>query len=101
MLVYNSGYDPGYAHVSAGMVLVGMMIEDAARLGLTVFDFLRGNEAYKYRFGATDTPIWRVIAAPDADAIHTELVRMEAALRTPADERDLAEAERARTEGAE
>jgi CelD/BcsL family acetyltransferase involved in cellulose biosynthesis len=101
MLVYNSGYDPEYAHVSAGMVLVGMMIEDAARLGLTVFDFLRGNEAYKYRFGATDTPIWRVIAAPDADTIHTELVRMEAALRTPADERDLAEAERARTEGAE
>jgi CelD/BcsL family acetyltransferase involved in cellulose biosynthesis len=101
MLVYNSGYDPAYAHVSAGMVLVGMMIEDAARLGLTVFDFLRGNEAYKYRFGATDTPIWRVIAAADGDAVHAELARMEAALRTPADERDLAEAERAHAGGAE
>jgi CelD/BcsL family acetyltransferase involved in cellulose biosynthesis len=101
LLVYNSGYDPEYAHVSAGMVLVGMMIEDASRMGLTVFDFLRGNEAYKYRFGATDTPIWRVIAAPDGDAVRAELSRMEAALRTPADERDLAEAERARAERAE
>jgi CelD/BcsL family acetyltransferase involved in cellulose biosynthesis len=101
MLVYNSGYDPAYAHVSAGMVLVSMMIEDAARLGLAVFDFLRGNEAYKYRFGATDTPIWRVIAAPDADTVHAEMARMEAALRTPADQRDLAEEERARAEGAE
>ncbi len=101
MLVYNSGYDPAFAHISAGMVLVGMMIEDAARQGLTVFDFLRGNEAYKYRFGATDTPLWRVIAAPDRDAARAEIARMEAALRTPADERDLAEAERARAEGTE
>lgn len=101
MLVYNSGYDPAYAHVSAGMVLIGMMIEDAARLGLTVFDFLRGNEAYKYRFGAMDTPIWRVLAAPDGDAVHAEMARMGAALRTPADERDLAEEERARAEGTE
>jgi hypothetical protein len=42
-----------------------------------------------------------VIAAADADAVRAELARMEAALRTPADERDLAEAERARAEGAE
>jgi CelD/BcsL family acetyltransferase involved in cellulose biosynthesis len=101
LLLYNSGYDPAFAHVSAGMVLVGMMIEDAARNGLTVFDFLRGNEAYKYRFGATDTPVWRVIAGTDADAVGAEMRRMEAALRTPADERDLAEAERAHVEAAE
>ena len=55
--------------LASGWCSIGMMIEDAANLGLTLFDFLRGNEAYKYRFGATDTPIWRVIAAPDADTV--------------------------------
>lgn len=101
LLVYNSGYDPAFAHVSAGMVLVGMAIEDAAKEGLTIFDFLRGNEAYKYRFGATDTPIWRVIASSDAGAVRDEIALMEAALQMPADERDLTEDERATGEAAE
>lgn len=95
LLVYNSGYDPTYAHASVGMVLVGMVIEDAARIGLSICDFLRGNEAYKYRFGAADTAIWRVVASSDAEAVRREIATMTAVLRIPADARDLTEAERA------
>lgn len=95
LLLYNSGYDPAYAHASVGMVLVGMAIEDAARIGLTTFDFLRGNEAYKYRFGAADTPLWRVVASCDAAGVRREIETMRAALQTPADVRDLTDAERA------
>lgn len=95
LLVYNSGFDPAYARISVGMVLTGRVIEDAANSGLTLCDFLRGNEAYKYRFGASDTPIWRVIAAHDRDAVDRAVAETEARFQTAADRRDLTDAERA------
>ncbi|MCA1667811.1 MAG: GNAT family N-acetyltransferase [Thermomicrobia bacterium] len=95
LLVYNSGFDPAYARISVGMVLTGRVIEDAANGGLTLCDFLRGNEAYKYRFGASDTPIWRVIAARDRDAVDRTVAETEARFHTAADSRDLTDAERA------
>lgn len=62
LLVYNSGYDPAsYAELSPGIVLTTYIIEDAIRRGLTVFDFLQGNEIYKYRFGAQDTAIYSTV----------------------------------------
>ncbi len=97
-LVYNSGFDPAYARISTGMVLTGMVIEDAANNGLTLCDFLRGNEAYKYRFGATDTPIWRVIASDDRDAVDRAVAETEANFQLPADVRDLTDEERAAEE---
>lgn len=54
-LLYNSGYDPAYAAHSPGIAAVAAAIQDALSLKATVFDFLSGNEPYKYQFGATDT----------------------------------------------
>lgn len=100
LLVYNSGFDPAFARVSIGMVLTGMVIEDAANHGLTLCDFLRGNEAYKYRFGASDTPIWRVIAAATHDGVDRAVAETEARFTVAADNRDLTDAERATEEQA-
>ncbi len=94
LLVYNSGFDPVFARVSIGMVLTGMVIENAANSGLTLCDFLRGNEAYKYRFGASDTPVWRVIAADDRDGVDRAVAETEARFIVAADERDLTDTER-------
>ena len=59
--VYNSGLDPAaYSAVSPGVVLTAMAIELAISLGRKEFDFLRGDEEYKYRFGATDSRIYRL-----------------------------------------
>jgi CelD/BcsL family acetyltransferase involved in cellulose biosynthesis len=59
LLVYNSGYDPAsYSELSPGIVLTARIIEDAIQRGLHVFDFLQGNEVYKYRFGAQDTAVY-------------------------------------------
>lgn len=59
--VYNSGLDPAaFAALSPGVVLTAAAIERAIALGRTEFDFLRGNEEYKYRFGAVDRPIYRL-----------------------------------------
>ncbi len=59
LLVYNSGYDPtNYAELSPGIVLTSHIIEDAIRRGMRIFDFLQGDEIYKYRFGARDTVVY-------------------------------------------
>src|SRR5215831_344683 len=59
---YNSGYHPAYADLSAGIVLFAERIQQAIARGFTTFDFLRGNEPYKYRFGATDRPLYQLLA---------------------------------------
>ncbi len=59
--VYNSGLDPAaFSALSPGVVLTATAIEKAIALGHKKFDFLRGNEEYKYRFGAADTNIYRI-----------------------------------------
>lgn len=61
-LLYNSGYDPEqFAHLSPGNVLTSYVIQDAIRLGRQRFDFLRGDEEYKFRFGAEPEPVYDLI----------------------------------------
>jgi CelD/BcsL family acetyltransferase involved in cellulose biosynthesis len=58
-LLYNSGYDPEqFAHLSPGNVLTSYTIQEAIRLGRTRYDFLRGDEIYKFRFGAEAEPVY-------------------------------------------
>ncbi len=65
--VYNSGLDPAaFGSLSLGVVLTAKAIEKAIANGRSEFDFLRGNETYKYRFGAKDTDIYRLHIARDA-----------------------------------
>lgn len=64
ILVYNSGYDPHkYARLSPGIVLLSYCIQRAIELGRAEFDFLRGDEVYKFRFGAQPTEIYRLVIA--------------------------------------
>jgi CelD/BcsL family acetyltransferase involved in cellulose biosynthesis len=51
---YLSGFDPEWASSSPGTALVGATIAQAAREGCSEFDFLRGQELYKYTWGADD-----------------------------------------------
>jgi CelD/BcsL family acetyltransferase involved in cellulose biosynthesis len=59
---YNAGFHPDYAHLSVGIVLFANRIQSAITRGFTCFDFLRGDEPYKYRFGATDHPLYQFLA---------------------------------------
>ena len=60
-LLYNSGYDPlNFKDLSTGVVLQARCIEYAIQAGFRVFDFLQGNEVYKYRLGGQDTEVWRL-----------------------------------------
>lgn len=63
ILVYNSGLLPQEnAHLSPGIVLLSYNIRDAIASRRSVFDFLRGNETYKYRMGAVDTKVFKLKA---------------------------------------
>jgi len=52
--VYNSGLDRRFMELSPGWVLLGYLLQWANQNGRTEFDFMRGEEEYKYRFGAVD-----------------------------------------------
>lgn len=66
--VYNSGLNTSrYSHLSAGIVLLAYNIQFAIEHGYRVFDFLRGNEVYKYRMGAKDTGVFNLEATPPRD----------------------------------
>ena len=61
-LVYNSGFDlSAYADLGPGIVLLGYLIQDAIKAGCKYFDFLQGNERYKYEFGAVDSEVLRLL----------------------------------------
>jgi CelD/BcsL family acetyltransferase involved in cellulose biosynthesis len=51
---YLMGFDPTYEFESPGALLIAHAIERAVREGAREFHFLRGQEAYKYRWGAQD-----------------------------------------------
>lgn len=62
-LLYNSGYDPdAHSQLSPGWVLLSYTIQYAIATGCKVFDFMQGNEEYKYRFGSHDYKVMRVRA---------------------------------------
>lgn len=59
--VYNSGNDISqHRNLSLGWVLTAHAIQHGINQGCHTFDFLRGDEKYKYRFGAHDTEIFRL-----------------------------------------
>lgn len=61
---YLGGFDPARERLSPGMLLVGHAIEQAIAEGIAIADFLRGQERYKYFWGAEDTPTFRRILTP-------------------------------------
>lgn len=64
--VYNSGVDRSFMEYSPGWVLLGYLLRWANENGYTEFDFMRGNEDYKYRFGAVDRFVVRATLEPGA-----------------------------------
>ncbi len=58
--LYNSGFDPAARALSPGVVLIARTVEDAIHRGFRRYDFLRGDEPYKYGFGAVPTDVLRI-----------------------------------------
>lgn len=58
---YNAGVDPEARDLSPGVVMIERWVRRALERGITTLDFLRGDEPYKYEWGATDRPIQRLL----------------------------------------
>jgi dTDP-4-amino-4,6-dideoxygalactose transaminase/CelD/BcsL family acetyltransferase involved in cellulose biosynthesis len=58
---YQSGWDPKYANYSIGVLLVADTIRAAHADGMQEYRFLRGGEAYKYRFANADPGLETVL----------------------------------------
>jgi len=58
---YNAGVEPEARDLSPGVVMVACYIQRAIELGRARLDFLRGDEPYKYEWGAVDSPIERLL----------------------------------------
>lgn len=58
--LYNSGFHPDRAALSPGLVLLAHLIRDATARGKRRFDFLRGEERYKYDFGSVAEDVYAV-----------------------------------------
>ena len=57
--VYNSGLDRRFLELSPGWVLLGHLLQWANENKRSEFDFMRGGEDYKYRFGGVDKIVVR------------------------------------------
>jgi len=60
-LFYNAGVDPEARDLSPGVTGTAAYLRDRLAAGRRRFDFLRGDEAYKYEWGAVDEPIHRLL----------------------------------------
>ena len=85
LLYYNAGLDPEARRLSPGVVIVERLARRALERGLRRLDFLRGNEPYKYEWGARDEPVQRLLvrrtssgANPAADAARADAAPREA-----------------------
>jgi CelD/BcsL family acetyltransferase involved in cellulose biosynthesis len=62
VLVYNSGLDwQSFPRLGAGVVLVAHCIRHAIEQGREAFDFMQGDERYKYQFGGQDVEVRRLL----------------------------------------
>ena len=57
---YNAGVNRDFMDLSPGWVLLGYVLQWACENKRTEFDFMRGDEEYKYRFGAVNQYVMRV-----------------------------------------
>lgn len=65
---YNAGMDPEARDLSPGIVGTATYLRDRLERGDRRFDFLRGNEAYKYEWGAIDRHLTRLVIDPATTA---------------------------------
>ena len=63
---YNAGIEPDARELSPGVLLSALSFRAALEAGCRRFDYLRGDEPYKYEWGARDVPIQRLLVVRTA-----------------------------------
>ena len=58
MYLYNSGYNTDYSFLSVGLLSKVLCIKESIERGSKRFDFLKGDESYKYHLGGREIPLY-------------------------------------------
>ena len=58
--LYNSGYDKDFSSFSVGFICNALAIKSSIDKGKKTFDFLRGDERYKYHLGGIDKSVYKI-----------------------------------------
>ena len=56
--LYNSAYDPQYNSLSVGLLCKILCIKESIEQGKKKWDFLKGDENYKYQLGGREVPLY-------------------------------------------
>ena len=59
--LYNSSYDPNYRWLSVGILSKYFCIKHCIESGKQRFDFLKGDEKYKFHLGGREVPLYRCV----------------------------------------
>jgi CelD/BcsL family acetyltransferase involved in cellulose biosynthesis len=62
--LYNSGWEWDFRSYSPGWLLLANLLRWATEHGISAFDFMRGDEDYKYKFGGVDRFVERAVLKP-------------------------------------
>ena len=66
--LYNSGYNPRQSKLSVGLLNHALSIKSSIEKGHRIFDFMRGNEPYKYHLGGIDRQVFSLTATREGSA---------------------------------
>ena len=58
MYLYNSAYDPQYSSLSVGLLCKVLCLKESIEKGKKKFDFLKGDEPYKYNIGGREVRLY-------------------------------------------
>jgi CelD/BcsL family acetyltransferase involved in cellulose biosynthesis len=80
---YQSGFDPELAKTSAGLVMIGLTIKDAIAEGASCYDYLHGDEPYKFLWTKTVRQLVRLELYPPSrrGRMHLHAARINSAAR--------------------
>ncbi|MFC1918670.1 GNAT family N-acetyltransferase [Chloroflexota bacterium] len=59
--LYNSSYDPRYDSLSVGLLCKVLCIKESIERGRKKWDFLKGDETYKYQLGGREVPLYNCL----------------------------------------
>ncbi len=61
---YQSGFDEAFVRESIGLVMIGLTIKEAIEERAVEYDFLHGDEPYKFLWAREARPLWRIELYP-------------------------------------
>lgn len=63
-MFYQSGFDEAFLKQSVGLVTIGLTIQEAIEEGAAEYDFLHGDESYKFLWASEVRPLFRMELYP-------------------------------------